>query len=272
MFRVILILLLIQSANTASTQSIGFKKEINLNFKIDNASIDRNSNLFLTTKGGDVHKYSSNGDSIISYSPRKKANVSLIEAWSGLKVFLFFHDLQEYMLLDRFLRPSPFYSFDSRHILFSGIATIAGDENIWVLDPGDFSLKKYNSISNVVEFSTPLDLLLPIEDYNITFIREYQNLLFIVDANTGIHIMDNMGNYQKNIPITNLNHIGFIANQIYFLDANTISTFHIYNGATGTIKIPSEVNIDPDFVLIGDQNVYLLAGYRLLIFELINPD
>jgi hypothetical protein len=252
------------------SQSLRFQKEIELKFNIDNVSIDRNGNLFLTTIDGGVHKYSAEGDSIISYSPRKKGRITLIEAWSELRIFLFFRDLQEYVLLDRFLSPSPFYSFNPQHIIFSGIATTAADENIWILDPGDFSLKKYNSTLHSVEFSRPLDRILPTQDFEVTFIKEYQNLFFIVDSNTGIYVMDNLGTYQKHIPIVNINQIQFSGDKMYFLDNSAISTIDIYKGTEVSIPIPAGIEIIPEYVFMGIKNAYLMAKDRLLIFDLIN--
>jgi hypothetical protein len=57
---------------------------------------------------------------------------------------------------------------------------------------------------------------------------------------------------------------------MYFLNDNNISIFEIYNGSTGRITIPPEVEIDPEFVLMGEQNIFLMAENRLLIFELID--
>jgi len=262
-------LLLFSFAESGVSQSLRFQKEIELNFIVDNVSIDRNGNLFLTTIDGGVHKYSPEGDSIISYSPRKKGRITLIEAWNGLRIFLFFVDLQEYVFLDRFLRPSPFYSFDPEHILFSGIATTAADENIWILDPGDFSLKKYNSILNSVEFSRPLDRILPTQDYEITFVREYQNLLFLVDVNTGIYVFDNLGTYQRHLPIPNLNQIQFFVDKMYFLENNALSIIDIYKGTKVSIPIPTEIEKTPEYVLVGLKNACFLTKDRLLIFELI---
>jgi len=262
------ILFLLLNSLLTNGQTLHFEREVILNYDVHNASIDGEGQIYITSKSGSIYKYSKSGDSLQSYSPRKNAEITLIEAWSGLKIFVFYREFQEYILLDRFLRPSPFYSFDPQYISFAGMATLAIDGNVWVIDPGDFALKKYNSLSNTLEFSSPLDLILPIDDYEVSFMREYQNLLFINDINTGIHIIDNMGNYQKKIPITNVRQIGFIKNHLYFLEENKISLYEIYRGSWNSIQVPFSSENIPEIVIMSAKRAYLLGTNSLLIYIL----
>ena len=73
-------------------ESLELDTAYNLPFLVQNVSIDQSGNIFLVSNKGVVVKYNSDGDSLISYSPKKNAEVSLIEAGNGLKPFLFYKD------------------------------------------------------------------------------------------------------------------------------------------------------------------------------------
>ncbi|MBW8050503.1 MAG: hypothetical protein FVQ77_09220 [Cytophagales bacterium] len=206
----------------------------------DKVSVDRYNNIFVCDGDGNVNKYDTAGNTKLTYSPQKIGSISLIEAWNSVKIFLFYKDFQEYVMLDRFLAPISIYNFDLSSIGFARTATLAADNNLWIIDDSDFSLKKHDIQLQTITIETPLDLLLDARDYDINFMREYQNMLFINDYNSGILVFDNLGNYKKKLPFTRLESFGFLNEELYYLEDNKIHLFHLYNFNTRTIQLPED--------------------------------
>jgi len=230
----------------------------------DKVSVDRYNNIFVCDGDGNVNKYDTTGNLTLTYSPQKIGSISLIEAWNSVKIFLFYKDFQEYVMLDRFLAPISIYNFDLSSIGFARTATLAADNNLWIIDDSDFSLKKHDIQLQTITIETPLDLLLDARDYDINFMREYQNMLFINDYNSGIFVFDNLGNYKKKLPFTRLESFGFLNEELYYLEDNKIHLFHLYNFNTRTIQLPEDkIFIN---VIVFENQVYLFSEDYFFIY------
>jgi hypothetical protein len=242
---------------------------------IQKVSIDTYSNFFIADDKGNVYKFDSLGKQQLQFSPLKKGDISLLEAWRTVNVFIFYRDLQEYIILDRFLTTSQqnfsfrqFNNNDDKRIGYARIANLALDNNLWVFDDEDFSLKKYNTSLNKVTLHTPLDLILDPSFYDLTYMREYQNLLFINDKNSGILIFDNLGNYKTKLPYKNLSYFNFVGNSIYFISENNLVTIDIYTSRQESIPMPEGKKFN--YVLVGENKTYFFSKEEIEIYNFPN--
>jgi len=263
---IVAFLLLINSGLYA--QNLNLIKKVKLDYTVESSAIDSDGNLYLVSDQGIIYKYNQYGDSLLTFSPRKNAKITQIEAWRELKVFLFYHDFQEYTFLDRFLRPTAFYSFDPNYISYAGLATLGNGDNLWVLDPGEFALKRYNSMTNMTDLSTQLEVILPINDYDVFLIREHQNQLFVFDKSSGIYVFDNIGNYKKNIPLTDYQTPGFFLDKLFYLNKDGLNMTDIYTGATSIQPLPQGIS-SPGSIQIGSDKIYFIEQDLLSIFEFL---
>ncbi|ABG57903.1 hypothetical protein [Cytophaga hutchinsonii] len=219
--------------------------------------------IYLTDITGNIYKIDSLGKQFVLASPPRRGQITSIEAYRNVNIFVFYSEYQVYYYYDRFLNPSQSLSFSTSAVGFARIATSSLDQNVWLVDDQDFSLKKYNSTYLSVDINTPLDLIIDPEQYNMNFMREYQNLLFINDANSGVLIFDNMGNYKTRIPVTGLTYVSFSEEDLVFLKDGSLHLINIYTykeriytnpiftGATGVILINNRLYVTTkDAVLI----------------------
>lgn len=242
---------------------------------IQKVSIDTYSNFFIADDKGNVYKFDSLGKQQLQFSPLKKGDISLLEAWRTVNIFIFYRDLQEYIILDRFLTTSQqnfsfrqFNNNDEKRIGFARLANLASDNNLWVFDDEDFSLKKFSTSLNKVTLHTPLDLILDPSFYDLTYMREYQNLLFINDKNSGILIFDNLGNYKTKLPFKNINYFNFKGNNIYFLSENKLISFDIYTLRQNSIPLPEGKKYN--YVLLGENKIYFFSKEDIEIYNFPN--
>lgn len=249
------------------SQSLNLIKEISIP-PAQTVSIDPSGNVYVASTKGDVFKYGPDGKELIHYSPIKPAEITLLEAWNPLRIFLFYADFQEYVFLDRFLVPSPIYRLDEGISDFANTIAPSLDNNIWFIDIASFSLQKFDINFNTVLISTPLELILNPDDYEIGFMREYQNILFVNDRKSGILVFDNLGNYIRKINKAGLTHFYFADNFMYFMDDGAVIFEDIYGKEEkAAIKLPPEEH-NYNHVLIHDTKLYAFLHNELKIYEL----
>jgi hypothetical protein len=237
-----------------------------------NVSIDRYSNIFVSDDKGNLFRYDSLGNESLKYSPLKKAEISILESWRTVNIFMFYRELQEFNILDRFLTTSSSnFKFlnevenNEISIGFARLATIAGDNNLWVFDDEDFSLKKYHTELNKVIINTPLELILNSQYYDLNFIREYQNLVFINDKNSGVLVFDNLGNYKNKIDAKGINYFNFLDNYLYFITEDKLVMLDIYKGDQKTFTIPEGKRYQ--YILLTKSMAYLFDKDHIDIYK-----
>ena len=223
---------------------------------LDKVSQDSYGNLYISDLKGNINKYDSLGNYLINYSPQKLGTVSLLEAWNTIRIFVFYRDFQEYTILERFLGPMPGNPLNQEQIGFARQATLASDFNLWVIDETDFTLKKYDRQFNKVVNKTSLDLLLDVREYDISFLREYQNNLYVNDRNTGVLVFDAFGSYKKKIPFKGIDFFSFHENDLFYLQNDTIRFFDLYLFTEKTMTLPAGMKYKR--VLIHDRKLYAI--------------
>ncbi|MEJ2005003.1 MAG: hypothetical protein P8X57_08595, partial [Cyclobacteriaceae bacterium] len=82
------------------------------------AFLDAKGLLYTGNTKGTVKRYGPNDDDLL-YSPSRQSPVTLIDGSNPLRIFVFYEDLQEYAILDRFLTETARYSL-------SDLTTYAG--------------------------------------------------------------------------------------------------------------------------------------------------
>ena len=204
------------------------KDSIHFDSKIIDYSIDTNGAIFLSFEGGGITKYSAELDSLFSYSPSKIGDTKLIEAGNGLIIFAFYEFFQEYLLTNRFLAQPTRTSFSNSEIDYIDLATQSLDNNIWLIENTEFRLIKFNPDLKIIEFETVLNTIIENQDNNFTFMKEYQNQLFIVDEKSGIYVFDNLGNFSKHIPAIT-NKCTFKGNNIIYVEKEEVVIVDIYS-------------------------------------------
>lgn len=229
------------------------------------ASIDRQGYLYFSNNQGAIDKLDKKGNQIYHYSPQKQGAPTLIDAWQGLRTFVYYQNFQEYILLDRFLNASERYSINSNQISdFSGLVTLANDNNLWILNNQELSLKKIDINNRELLIDNQLNLSLDIEAWNIKFIRSYQNYLFIGDAKEGIFVFDNLGNYSEKITGQGIDFFTFAGDDIVFLSDQKLQMIHLYNKTKREISLP---DLPYQFVLMENNQIFLVHNQTVDVFN-----
>ncbi len=260
--RVILFFAAFILSGSAFSQAWTLVSEFDLKSKPDCISSDYYKNIVISDLNGVVYKYDSLGKIVNTYSPGKKSKVTLLESGRNMNIFLFYENFQEYVFLDRFFNRTEPLQLTRERVGFARTATVALDNNLWVFDDLGFSLKKFNTRFQNIDLETPLNFILDPSDYEITFLREYQNQLFIADTNSGILVFDNLGIYKTKLPYKGVTWFGFVKDEMYFIQEGELVLYNLYTYKERRMTLP----VKSDFVLLYEHKVYVLVDSKIMIY------
>ncbi len=236
---------------------------------IEKATADQSGNIFLTTINGDIRKINTICEEELIFSPEKTGRIKQIDIWSPFKVFAFYEELQEYIVLNRFLASPIRYNFTSLDIGYVSNATLNFQQNLWLIDESDFTLKLVDTERNEVLISQQLSQFLDLTNHEITFLMEQKGRLFIVDAIAGILIFDNFGTYLNKIFAKNIKSIQYEGDHLIYHSDNVLNrlflkTFEVDSLLTPPIPYSNLLKVKDTF--------YGIRNDRLDIYQYLRAD
>jgi len=97
--------------------------------------------------------------------------------------------------------------------------------------------------------------------------REYQNLIFLLDKNTGIVIYNTVGKKINQLK-TDANNFGFFGEELYFLQEGKVVFFDLYTEKIRLVDVG-----EGKFVLVTDERILLVKeNGRVALFEFNGKD
>ncbi|WP_242923281.1 hypothetical protein [Pontibacter liquoris] len=204
-------------------------------------SQDRNGHVYLLDARNNLLRLDSLGRPLDTFSPPTRGRISSIDAWNPLKLLLFYQDRQQLLLLDRFLRPiSSITLADLNYPGTAKAAALAADDAFWLFDETTLTLSKLDMRLGKTTIETPLNLILDKERFDVRQLREYQNMVYLLDYNGGIFVFDNLGNYKKKLPYKGVSYIGFRNNELYFVQNGALHFLDLYTSEERTLALPAQ--------------------------------
>ena len=230
--------------------------------------VDVLGNIYLITEKNQLKKIRPNGDSLAVFNDVKKfGNPTLLDVSNPLKILLYYKNFSTVVVLDRFLALRSTINFRNQNIF--KIKTLANsyDNNIWIFDEQNVSLKKINDEGNVL--SETLDLRQLFDTVpSPTQIIDKNNFVYLYDESRGFYIFDYYGSFKNNLPFLNWKHVTVYNNKLMgFVDDNFYS-YEINSINLKNYKLP---NIFKDYIDIKTTNgkIYLLKKEGVEIYDLL---
>jgi hypothetical protein len=258
-------LLVLQINSRLKAQSFTFVKSVPVD-QPGVISIDRLSNIYVTDRKNNLHKFDPAGKALQTFSPPITGRLAGVEAWNMVKILLFYDDRQQITLLDRFITPITTTRLADFTNGIIRTATLAADDRIWLLNESDLTLSKIDIRFPDAILKTELNQILAKAPSDFRFMREYQNNLYLVDRLSGIYIFDNMGTYKKKLPLPGLSYLGFKGEELYYVKDNQLFFLNLYTQLTRNLPLPPEKNYQQ--ALIGENFIYFFYNTGFDIYNL----
>lgn len=214
------------------------------------AGVDRASDLLIVLQSGAVEKINLSGQRTGRYSFDQIP--TLIDPLDGAQAFYYFRSTGAYGTLTSDL------SFTHASVLEPSLAVTPWLicpmlHELWILDVGDFTLKKTAAGATTQGWETPLPALVSRNPVDLVYMKEYQNYLFLLDKSAGVHVFNSLGKYVKTIKEKGAKYFGFLGGEVYFIRENQIIYTDLFTGETRN----QEISLCRNAFLV-DENVYLV--------------
>ena len=226
-----------------------------INVAIENVFLDNLDQLHIVDNKGTLIRYTQDLEILYKYADNTLGSIQHVDVNNPLKTLVYHRDYGIISYLDNTL--ALIKKSNLQDWGYYDIATIASsnDGNIWLYDPAKNQILKIND-AGVVKLSTNNLNDYRLEDLNPTKIVERDNKLFVYDAEFGIIIFDNLGQYLKLLPIKNVDTFQTDGKNIYVFQNQSIKVFTIRLLEESTI--PLLKNTMAENVLISPRSIYYI--------------
>lgn len=224
------------------------------------AGVDRSGDLFLVLKTGEVQKYDKDGKRFGSHV--FKVPPRLFDPLDGAQSFYYLVKDNIYGNLSSDLSTITKNLLDPSFAIHPWLVCPALHE-LWILDSADLSLKKTKLLATSIVFETSIKQLSLKKPADYVYMREYQNYLFLLDKNTGIHMFNGLGKHIKTIVENDLGYFSFLGEEIYFIKGNQVILTDLYTDERRMFPVP----IPCHFVLLTDDRLFAVDVKKVSIFD-----
>lgn len=217
--------------------------------KIEKVSVDRLGNFFLAFRSGVIRKYDPQGKVMATLSAKSGRTVpDLIEPWFHPSIFVFHKANHRLLTYDRNFELSDEATLDPSVAINPSLVCPTNDNKLLVFDKADYSVKKVNQFNHQIITEFYIDTTQAVKP-DFSFMREYQNLIFMQDKNSGLFIYSNVGKLVNQIKTTSGN-FGFFGEELFYLQDNKIVFYDLYTEKTRDIKCSNVI-----FVIVTDERI-----------------
>ncbi|MBX2897042.1 MAG: hypothetical protein KF763_16470 [Cyclobacteriaceae bacterium] len=227
-------------------------------------AVDRLGNFVFIEKSGSLAKFDADGKKIAT---SKKQTATLVEPWFQPTIFVYNRDRQTYNLLNRLFESATSHPLDSAWAIEPWLVCPTHDNRLWILDRADWSLKKIIPTSGqvVLEFNLPVEFTHKAE---FIYLREYLNLIFLLDKNTGILVLNHLGQLIERIEVSGLKGLYFFGDEMYFVQNNTLHYFNLLTSQWRQHAIPA----NSTQAIITDERLITLSANKVATLYKYTPE
>ncbi|MBM3176860.1 MAG: hypothetical protein FJZ78_02540 [Bacteroidetes bacterium] len=224
-------------------------------------SIDRLGNFYFLSEGmltktdGDGKVLAVRKDSIFKEG-------TFLEAWNPLRIILHHRRKHAGLLLGQNLESyqesvniDPAFAL-APLLIGNGLRS----ELVWVLDE-DYSLKEID-LANMRMLTESPSIFNAEEKRNFFALRLYQNFLFLLEKDKGLHILSRTGKLLRTIA-TPFPVFGVLGEDFYYREQDQLTFEDIYSGDRYSVPLPE----NGEQVIASDERLVLVRGNKISFFK-----
>jgi hypothetical protein len=254
-------LVLLVIAYSALSQPANLKKirEVKLQANVKAISVDRLGGFYTSNDCG-IEQFDPEGKLKARYNPKGCTSTQLLEAWALARIYAYQKEKQQFIVFDSKMDILEVMPIDPSFAVEPQLATPTSDlKSYWILDI-DNSLKKVDL--NTKSVSLESEDLKNIKGRFI-HIREYQGMLFILNVESGIYIINKLGKLIHTIDASNLSYFSFAGEDLYYLRGNQLHFYDIFSQDSYSI----EISVGYKFAVATDERLILIKDGLAEMFE-----
>jgi len=225
---------------------------------------DRLGDFFIVQKIGRIKKYDPDGKVLASTSEK---DVTLIEPWYHPSIFIYKRNKQQYVLYGRNFENREGFVVEPSIAIEPFLACPTHDNKLWIFDKADNSVKKVNRYTNEVIQEFEIEPKHIANQAEFTYLREYLNLVFLLDKNSGILILNHLGLVINKIEIKDLKSFYFYGEEIYYLENDKLKFLNLVTEKEHEVNLPTgtqqAIITDERIIILNNSSKVALYTYSL---------
>jgi hypothetical protein len=226
------------------------------------AFIDRPGELYLQLRSGLLLHYDKDGN--LRATAQTTTPPTIFDPRDGARLFAYYRSTQQYTYLNPSFEAGILNPIDAAFAAEPWLVCASGDYNVWILDVADWSLKKIDTQKGIVLVETPVAGVAADKHEAITYMREYQGFLFLLERGKALHMYSSMGKHLRTLAAPGIRYFNFLGEEVYYLSEGQTVSFNLFNAETMRIPISQAA----DFALSSDERMFLIKGKALKIYAL----
>ncbi len=177
----------------ASDTTLQYKLIHKVQGSFSDFAIDNLGNIFLINTNNQIKKLNPQYDSIGVFNDTKRfGKIFSVDVSNPLKLLVYYKDFNTIITLDRFLNIRNSIDLRKQHILQAKAVATSYDNNIWVFDEIDATLKKIDDNGKIILQTADFRLLF--DDFsNPEKIIDSDGMLYLYASKNGWYVFDYYG-------------------------------------------------------------------------------
>lgn len=228
---------------------------------IQQIAIDRAGDIYAITSSL-LSRYDKNGKLLGTLSIQQIP--TSFDTGNGVRLLMFERSNQTYTILSPSLQQTDQSQIEKAVAIEPWLICSSGDYQLLVLDAADWSIKKVDprdwQVMNEFKIDSELTANSP-----FTYLREYQNFIFLLDKKNTLTIFNGIGIKLKTYSIGN-QHFNFLGQELYYIKDKKIHFVDLFTSETREMELPGQF----ENMLITDERMIGINPDQLTFFE-YNP-
>ena len=223
---------------TTAAVADSFKLERIIPGSFNFMEVDVLNNVYLVTQSNQLKKLNANGDSLAVFNDVKKyGNPTLIDVTNPLKTLLYYKNYSTVVILDRLLSERNSINFRKQNIFSVKAIATSYDNNIWLFDEQNVSLKKIDDEGKVLQETTDWRLIMD-DVPSPTLIIDHNNFVHLYDPKKGFYSFDYYGTFKNNLPFLNWENVSVGSNRLNGFKNNQYFSYELQSLNLKTYRMP----------------------------------
>ena len=186
------------------------------------------------------------------FSPQKEGS-KILETWQGLRVFVYYQNFQEYLLLNRFLsNENRINTALGDFAPFTGLANLSNDNNLWLYNDREMIITKRDINNQEVIVENQLNLSADFQRIEGNYRRGRIRVFSFLATNNGVLLFDNLGNYLDLLTTEDIDFFSF----------NNFELLYLKNDKLIRVSIKDKTKRDP--ITGSPQTLFLWKTIRFM--------
>jgi len=244
-----------------------FKAIKKIDFPVYSFSVDNIGGLYLITSDNQLKKYNENGDSVGVFNQvTQYGKLAYVNAQNPWKTILYYKNFSTIVLLDKYLNLITAINLRKLNIFRVQAVTTSYDNNIWLFDEQDNTLKKIDDNGNILSKTVDFRLLFDTTP-DPERIIDRDGFVYLYDPSKGLYIFDYYGSFKSKLPFLNWSDIEVLGKSIYGFDKENLYKYTSPFPDFKTYKLPPSLANNTS-VQIENHKLYILKNNQLSVYTL----